>query len=93
MTIGTVVLLCRDDDRTGRRELIAHELVHVGQYIELGFFGFLIRYGRDYLRCLARHRRHAEAYLAIPAEVDARRQARSWAQRQKVVRSGRRGDQ
>ncbi len=82
MTIGATVLLCRDDDRTGRRSLIAHELVHVGQYTDLGFFGFLIRYSRDYLRGLVRHRRHREAYLAIPAEIDARREAESWAERQ-----------
>ena len=80
MTIGTFVFLRRDDDHSGNRQLIAHELVHVGQYAELGLIGFLSRYGRDYLRGLARHRHHREAYLAIPAEVEARKQAASWAE-------------
>ena len=31
MTVGRFVFLTRDDDRTGRRELLAHELVHVRQ--------------------------------------------------------------
>ena len=34
MTVGRLVLLTRDDDRSGGRELIAHELVHVRQYHE-----------------------------------------------------------
>jgi len=83
MTIGVVVMLRRDDDRTGNRKLIAHELVHVDQYSRQGVVGFLIRYARDYLRCLARHRRHREAYLAIPAEIEARAEAEKWVERRK----------
>ncbi len=82
MTIGHWVLLRHDDDRSGHRELIAHELVHVRQFEELGLIRFLTRYFRDYLRCLRKLGSHRRAYLAIPAEVDARREAASWAARQ-----------
>ncbi len=82
MTIGNWVFLRRDDDRSGRRELIAHELVHVRQFEELGLIRFLTRYLRDYLSCLRQSGSHRQAYLAIPAEVDARLEAASWAARQ-----------
>lgn len=78
MTIGRFVLLTSDVDRDGTRELLAHELVHVRQYAEQGVVGFLARYVRDYLRGLRIHRRHRAAYLAIPAEVEARDEADRW---------------
>ena len=78
MTIGRFVLLQSDVDRSGGRELLAHELVHVRQYAELGVARFLWRYLRDYLRLLRTHRAHRAAYLAIPAEVQARAEAAAW---------------
>ena len=78
MTVGRFVLLRRDDDRSGTRELLAHELVHARQYAERGFVGFLARYVRDYVRALRHHRNHRAAYLAIPAEEEARREAAAW---------------
>lgn len=78
MTVGRFVFLMSDVDRDGTRELLAHELVHVRQYAEQGVIGFLYRYVRDYLRGLWAHRRHRAAYLAIPAEVEAREEARRW---------------
>ena len=39
----------RDDVVDGTRKLLAHELVHVRQYHELGMVRFLARYLRDYL--------------------------------------------
>ncbi len=81
MTVGSVVFLRTDHDRSGGRELIAHELVHVRQYAELGLVGFLLRYLLDYLRQLTRLRHHRRAYLAIPAEAEARREAAVWAAR------------
>ncbi|MGH9178729.1 MAG: eCIS core domain-containing protein [Acidimicrobiales bacterium] len=80
MTLGRLVLVKRDGmaDRTGRRRLLAHELVHVRQFAEKGRARFLARYLSDYVRNLARLHRHREAYLAIPYEVEARAGADDW---------------
>lgn len=78
MTIGRLVLLRRDDDRSGSRELLAHELVHARQYTEAGVVRFLAGYLRDYLRGLVTLRSHRAAYLAIPAESAARAEAAAW---------------
>jgi hypothetical protein len=76
MTLGRHVLLVRghEDDP----KLLAHELVHVRQYAEQGFLRFLARYLWNYGRNLVRLRNHREAYLAIPAEVEARADADRW---------------
>ncbi len=79
MTLGRHVFLVDDSDRSGRHPLLAHELVHVRQFAQQGRTRFLIRYGRDYLLALRRLRRHRAAYLAIPTEVEARREADAWA--------------
>ena len=81
MTIGRFVLLTSDVDRSGERELLAHELVHVRQYAEAGLVPFLARYFRDYLQGLVRLKNHRQAYLAIPSEVEARAEARAWRRR------------
>ena len=81
MTIGRFVLLTSDVDRSGGRELLAHELVHVRQYADAGLIPFLARYLRDYVRGLVRLRSHRQAYLAIPTEVEARREAAQWKRR------------
>lgn len=78
MTVGWLILLRRDDDRRGTRELLAHELVHVRQFAARGTVRFLLVYLRDYLRGLVRLRRHRAAYLAIPAEREARDEAAAW---------------
>ena len=83
MVLGRVILMRRDDDRTGRSTLLAHELVHVVQYAELGTARFLWRYVRDYLANLRRLRSHREAYRAIPLEAEARAAAGRWAVRQR----------
>jgi len=82
MTFGRFVLLRRDepDQRTGERELLAHELVHAVQYAELGMPRFLWCYVTAYLRNRRRLRRHRVAYLAIPFEVEARAAAARWAE-------------
>lgn len=78
MTIGSYVFLTSDVDRTGGRELLAHELVHVRQFAEAGTLPFLMRYLRDYVSGLVRLKNHRRAYLAIPAEVEARAEAAVW---------------
>ena len=78
MTIGRFVLLRSDHDRSGERELLAHELVHVRQYAEAGLVRFLWHYLRDYLVGLLSLRKHNAAYLAIPAEAEARAETAAW---------------
>ena len=78
MTVGRLVLLRRDDDRSGQQVLLAHELVHVEQYAELGVVRFLRRYLREYFANLWRLRSHRQAYLAISFEAEARAAAERW---------------
>ena len=78
MTVGRIILVLRDDDQTGRRVLLAHELVHVEQYAELGVVGFLRRYLREYFVNLWRLRSHRKAYRAISFEAEARAAAERW---------------
>ena len=80
MTVGRLILVLRDDDRTGRRTLLAHELVHVEQYAELGVVRFLRPYLREYFANLWRLRSHRQAYLAISFEAEARAAATRWAE-------------
>jgi hypothetical protein len=82
LTSGRVVLLRRDEPTDGSSTLIAHELVHVRQFAELGRLPFAIRYLSAYLCNLVRYRAHRLAYLHIPAEEEAYRLSREWAQRQ-----------
>ena len=70
MTLGPLILLRRDhaDDQA----LLAHELVHVRQWRELGVARFLWRYLGAYARGRAAGLGHQRAYEAIPLEVEAR---------------------
>jgi Domain of unknown function (DUF4157) len=77
MTLGHHILLVRGHE--GDPKLVAHELVHVRQYAERGWIRFLSRYLLDYLGNLRRLRSHRQAYLAIPAEAEARELAGAWA--------------
>ena len=85
MTLGRLILVLRDDDRSGRRVLLAHELVHVEQYAQLGASRFLQRYFREYFANLVRLRSHRRAYLAISLEAEARAEAARWAERRVQV--------
>lgn len=79
MTLGRWILVTTDADHAGTRTLLAHELVHVRQWHELGAPRFLARYLASYLRHLVRHRRHHHAYRAIGLEVEAYAEAAAWA--------------
>lgn len=81
MTVGRLILVLRDDDRSGERTLLAHELVHVKQYAELGAARFLRQYLSEYCFNLWRLRSHRCAYLAVSFEADARAAAAGWAAR------------
>lgn len=70
MTLGRFVLLRQG--HAGDRALLAHELVHVRQWRELGAPRFLWRYLSAYVGGRARRLGHRQAYLNIPLEVEAR---------------------
>ncbi len=78
LTLGRWVLLRGDRIERQASILIAHELVHVRQFAELGVFGFLGRYVGEYLTGLVRHRSHRSAYENISLEVEARQEAARW---------------
>ena len=78
MTLGRFILVLRDDERSGRRALLAHELVHVEQYAEVGIARFLWRYVGEYFANLWRLRSHRQAYLAISVEAEARAVSERW---------------
>ena len=74
MTLGRSIFvdpkyLHGDMDRLAR--LVIHELVHVRQYYDFGFLGFLRRYA-DYLRGRRKGLSHRDAYMEIAMEVEAR---------------------
>ena len=73
-TLGRLVLVRRRvaDDQC----LLRHELVHVRQWRELGWIGFLARYLGSYLRWRLRGYGHWAAYRRIPLEVEAEWEAR-----------------
>jgi hypothetical protein len=70
MTFGRWILLRRGHEHD--HGLIAHELVHVRQWRELGATRFLVRYLGAYSRGRWRRLGHRAAYEAIPLEVEAR---------------------
>lgn len=74
-TLGRFVFI-----RPGREQstrLVAHELVHVRQWRDLGVLGFLTRYLGAYLRWRLRRYPHWAAYRRIPLEIEAEWEARS----------------
>lgn len=70
MTLGRWILLRRGHERD--HGLLAHELVHVRQWRELGAVRFLVRYLGAYARGRWRGLGHSAAYEAIPLEAEAR---------------------
>lgn len=70
MTLDRWILLRRGHELD--RALLAHELVHVRQWRELGVVRFLSRYLSTYVRGRFRGLGHRAAYAAIPFEREAR---------------------
>lgn len=85
ITFGRFVYLAKPIPPDGTSALLAHELVHVGQYQELGIARYIYEYLKSFFRDLIRMRNWNEAYLAIPSEVDARIKTGRW-QRQRIGR-------
>lgn len=82
MTLGRRVLLARPVAEDGTSALMAHELVHVRQWTELGIVGFSAGYLSSFTRNLFRHRSWRRAYRDVDAEVEARRETTDWLRRQ-----------
>lgn len=74
ITICSVISVRRASARSER--LLRHELEHVRQWRELGFFGFLRVYLGSYLRFRLRGLGHRASYRLIPLEVEAEEAAR-----------------
>ena len=70
MTIDRFVLVRRGHEHDVA--LIAHELVHVEQWRELGVVRFLVRYLRDYVSGRRAGLSHWDAYRSIRFEAEAR---------------------
>ena len=78
LTLGRFVLLRGDRIARKNSKLLAHELVHVRQFAEMGAVRFFWTYLSEYVRHLIRLRNHRAAYLAISLEVEARAEADRW---------------
>ncbi len=76
MTIGKTIIVRPESEHS--MTLLAHELVHVEQWHTQGRAKFLSRYLTAYAKNLTRLRSHRLAYLAIPAEEEARRRTEAW---------------
>jgi len=76
MTLGRTVLVRPGHEASDA--LLAHELVHVRQWRQYGWFGFLRRYLGAYIANLVRLRDHMAAYRAIPLEAEARQATARW---------------
>ena len=65
------------------KNLLSHELTHVVQYNQLGFFGFLYKYIKDYFIILRQKKTwnseaRMESYWEIPHEIEARDAAKKF---------------
>ena len=81
MALGRFVFLRRNVPADGESLLLAHELVHVRQWSELGVVGFSVRYVAQFVAGLARTRSWNKAYKQIEIEQEAERTAVEWQQR------------
>ena len=85
ITIGRFIFLAKAIPADGASTLMAHELVHVGQYAEIGTFRYIYRYLKSFFPDLYRMRNWNQAYRAIPSEVEAREVTGLW-QRRRIGR-------
>lgn len=77
ITVGRLVCIRRSAARADWfNSLLAHELVHVRQFGELGWSRFAARYFGSYVRFRLRGYSHRQSYVRIPLEVEARVDAR-----------------
>ncbi|MGH9180115.1 MAG: hypothetical protein ACRDY5_00130 [Acidimicrobiales bacterium] len=69
ITLGRLIIVRRAAADDGR--LLRHEMVHVGQWHDLGVFGFLRSYLGAYFAGRRRGLGHTDGHRAIPLEVEA----------------------
>lgn len=81
ITLGNFVCVADDVPDDGTSALLAHELVHVGQWQNEGKLPFLRGYLGQFAGGLRQHRSWNKAYRAIGAEVEARAEATAWCKR------------
>lgn len=81
LTLGPLVLLARPVAADGSSALLAHELVHVRQWAELGVVGFVVGYLAAFVTGLVQHRGWQRAYRDISLERQARLETDRWLQR------------
>lgn len=81
MTMGTWVLVAVPVPADGTSTLMAHELVHVRQWSELGRVRFARSYITSFLSALRVEKAWKAAYWLVDAEREARDETRSWQQR------------
>ena len=81
ITLGKMIFVARDIAQDGTSELLAHELVHVGQWTNDGIIVFIRKYLSHFASGLRQHRSWHEAYRGILAEVEARSEASDWCER------------
>lgn len=78
ITLGNVIALTGQEPQDGTSALLAHELVHVGQWFELGRSRFVRFYLGQFARGLMKLRSWNQAYLSIDLEIQARSGASDW---------------
>lgn len=81
ITLGTIIATTRELPDDGTSELLAHELVHVGQWEDDGKVRFALDYVSQFAKGFASLRSWNQAYLRIGAEVEAREHAADWCDR------------
>lgn len=74
ITLGRTVIV--RERAAANRGLMAHELVHVRQFIDMGPVRFALKYLGSYLRFRLNGYGHMAAYRRIPLEVEASWQSR-----------------
>ena len=86
MTVGRFVLMRDNHIEHRATTLLAHELVHVRQFAEMGMPRFFVSYFGSYAKNIVRCRNHRQAYLDIPLEIEARREAGEWAKSRSTLK-------
>lgn len=81
ISLGRFLLMSRDIRPDGASLLLAHELVHVRQWSEVGVVGFTWAYVSQFLSGLVANRNWTAAYRDIDAEREAREVAEKWQKR------------
>lgn len=78
ITLGNFIFLKNKVSTKGDSQLLAHELVHVRQWRELGSIGFLTKYLASFFHHIKQSRSWMTAYRAIELEVEARDGCDRW---------------